>query len=98
MSARSGMTLIEVLVTVAIMGVIASVVTLAVRRIEQRPVGDPRAMIADSGAVAVRRARAITVHPVVRGRAMSATLNPDGSIVADSALAVDRLSGRQNAR
>lgn len=90
---RSGVTLIELLVTIALVGMIASVTTLALRRIDGPPPDDPVRMLADSLRVVVATGRAATLHLLVNGEWALATIHPDGSIVADSILPVDRLSG-----
>jgi prepilin-type N-terminal cleavage/methylation domain-containing protein len=89
-----GFTLIELLVALAIMGVILGVATLAFRRIEQPVPSDPYVMIGDSLRAAVATGRTMTLRFVVRGQSAAATLFPDGSIVSDSILGIDRLIGR----
>lgn len=90
---RSGMTLIEVLVTMTLIGLTASIATLAVRRVDEPRPDDPMRMIADSLRVAVATGRPITLHLVVNGVHALATIHPDGSIVADTTVPLDRLSG-----
>ena len=94
MKCRRGMTLVELLVTLAIMGVLLGVVTLAVRQIAQ-PVGeDPYHIVADSLRVAAASGRAISLSFVIEGAPAAATVFPDGSVVSDSVLAIERLSGK----
>lgn len=88
-----GSTLLEMLITLALLGVIASVVTLAIRRIAP-PMPDPMTIIADTIEAVIRSGRPTTIQFVVNGRPALATLNPDGSVIADSALRIDRLTGR----
>lgn len=88
------MTLIELLVTLAIMGVILGVATLAFRRIEQPSPTDPHRVILDSLRVAVGTGQPFTLRFVVRGVSAVATVFPDGSVVGDSVLGIDRLIGR----
>ncbi len=92
MTSRGG-TLLEMLITLALLGVIASVVTLAIRRVPP-PMPDPMTIIADTIEAVIRSGRPTTIQFVVDGRPALATLNPDGSIVADSALRIDRFTGR----
>ena len=94
MRCRCGMTLVELLVTLAIMGVLLGVVTLAVRRIAEPIPADPRHIVGDSLRVAASSGRPISLVFVVRGVSVAATAFPDGSIVGDSALAIERLSGK----
>jgi len=91
-----GTTLVELLVVLSVLGVIASVAVLAVRRFDRPAPNDPRAILAESLRVAVDSSRAIVVRFVRDGRAFSATVRPDGTVVADSggSLDADRLTGR----
>ena len=88
------MTLVELLVTLAIMGVLLSVVTLAVRRIDEPVPEDPYHMIRDSLQAAASSGRAISLSFIVHGTSAAATVFPDGSVVGDSVLAFERLSGK----
>lgn len=89
---RSGVTLIELLVTVVLLGIIASVATLSARRMDEPSEDDPVRMIGDSLRVVVATGRAATLRFVVNGEWVLATIHPDGSVVADSIVPVDRLS------
>ncbi|HYD54779.1 MAG TPA: prepilin-type N-terminal cleavage/methylation domain-containing protein [Gemmatimonadaceae bacterium] len=90
---RRAFTLLEVVITVAMLGVLAAVANLALRRVERPDPADPRTILADSLPVAVREARAITLVMPTDSGVRVATLHPDGSIVADSALALERFIG-----
>ena len=90
---KPGATLIELVITIALMGLIASVTTLALRRIAEPPPDDPARMLGDSLRVVLATGRAATVLLVVNGGPVLATIHPDGSVVADSVIAVERLSG-----
>jgi prepilin-type N-terminal cleavage/methylation domain-containing protein len=94
MRCRRGTTLVELLVTLTIMGVLLGVVTLAVRRIAEPASEDPYHMVGDSLRAAAASGQAISLLFVVHGRSVAATVFPDGSIVSDSVLAIDRLSGK----
>jgi prepilin-type N-terminal cleavage/methylation domain-containing protein len=97
--ARGGVTLVELLVALVILGVVASVTTLVIRPIAKPPVGDPTTAIADSLSVAIIEGRAITLSMRLHGDDVSATVYPDGSAIADSAFHIDRFTGaRINAR
>jgi hypothetical protein len=91
-------TLIELVITMALLGLIASVTTLAIRRIDEPPVDEPSRMLADSLRWTVAESRQVTIQLVVGGRRALATINPDGSVVADSSANVERLSGVTRAR
>ncbi|HXT18858.1 MAG TPA: hypothetical protein VN706_24750 [Gemmatimonadaceae bacterium] len=84
--------MVELLITIVLVGILASVATLAVRRYTPPP-NAPATVLADSLPMVVRTGRALTVQFTVGGSVAMATLNPDGSVVADSALHVDRLTG-----
>jgi prepilin-type N-terminal cleavage/methylation domain-containing protein len=89
-----GVTLIELLVTLSILGVIASVTTLAIRRFDALPVDAPQQILADSVRRALATGRSIHVHILIDGRPANALVGMDGSILADSAFGVERFSGR----
>jgi len=90
---------VELLVTLAMMGVILGVSTLAFRRIEKPAPGDPYSILADSQRVAVANGRSVTLRLMVHGIPAEVTVYSDGSILGDSVLGIDRLAGRMpNAR
>lgn len=91
---RQAFTLIEVIVTTMALGIIASVATLALRRFTPPRATDPATIIDDTLTAVMKTGRPVTLSFTVNGQPAVATVNPDGSIVADSALHVDRLSGR----
>ncbi len=91
---RRGTTLVELLVVLCILGVIASVTVLAIRRFDGPSPDDPAAILAESLRAAVDTPRTIFVRVARDGPPLSATILPDGSIVADSTLGADRLTGR----
>ena len=90
---RVGGTLIEMLVTLIILGIIASVTTVAMRQITPPDPDDPMTIIADTINAVIRSGRPATLQFMVNGRPALATLNPDGSIIADTALHVDQFTG-----
>jgi prepilin-type N-terminal cleavage/methylation domain-containing protein len=91
---RRGVTLVELLISLAIMGIMAGVATMAVRRIAAPVPDDPYHIVADSLRRAVETGRPAVVKLVVGGAAAYATVNPDGSVVADTVLHVERFTGR----
>ena len=91
---RRGTTLLELLVVLCVLGVLAAVTVLAARRFDRPAADDPATIIAESLRVAVDAPRAIVVRVVREGRPLSATIHADGGVVADSALEMDRFTGR----
>jgi prepilin-type N-terminal cleavage/methylation domain-containing protein len=96
MRARTGVTLIELLITVVVLGVMSAVCTLAVRRIDRPPADDPASTIADSLTAAIRSRRAITFPLRSTATPAYATVLPDGRVVTDSSLHFHPLTGRQD--
>jgi prepilin-type N-terminal cleavage/methylation domain-containing protein len=93
----SGNTLLELLVVLAILGIAAGVTGLSFGRGEATPAADSvEARIAEARREAVRSGKSVTVN-VSRGGddVLAATAHPDGRVVADSVLAIDRFSGRR---
>jgi prepilin-type N-terminal cleavage/methylation domain-containing protein len=97
MSARVGVTLLELMVVIAILSVLAAVSGLAMRR--ARPVADLDATAAIALAArdsALRTGRVVSVRVAALGsrRAAAITAYPDGRVLADAQLGIDPLSGR----
>jgi len=91
----SGSTLMELLVVLTIIAVIAGVTGLSFRATEHRaPVNPAEARIADARREAIRSGRAVTVITWRGERAITATAHPDGRVVADTGVSIDRFSGR----
>ena len=95
---RRGVTLVELLVVLAIMTVMAAVVGIAAPPIHH---ADPD--MTATHVVAARRAalssgQAVSITIVSGDHSYAATAYPDGTIVADSGLAVDRLAGVLDSR
>jgi prepilin-type N-terminal cleavage/methylation domain-containing protein len=91
---HSGTTLVELIVVLAIIGVIAGVTTVALRRAPAIPDAFPwAATVAAARRQAIDSGRPITVTFTIAHAAHAMTALPDGSVVADSALRLDRLSG-----
>jgi prepilin-type N-terminal cleavage/methylation domain-containing protein len=93
-TATRGVTLIELLVTLSLLAILSAVTTLAVRQIGKPRPHDPRAILADSIRVVLESGRPTTVNFIIDGIATSATIRPDGSVMADSLLDLEPLSGR----
>lgn len=110
MTTRPGMTMLELIVVVAIMGIMAGFVGLAAMRME--PPAAPgtieaaRATVADARRAAIRNGAPVSVAVSVDAgvgnegsvSAMAGPLHaiafPDGSVIADPALGIDRLTGK----
>ena len=93
MISRPGVTLIELLVTLTVLAVMSSVTVMAVRRMDPPRPEDPNTILADTLRAVVATGKSAIVRVLVNGAPVSATVRPDGSIVADSALAFDRFTG-----
>lgn len=90
-----GNTLLELLVVLAILGIVVGVTGLAFQTTSDRRVIDPSlARLAEARRAAIESGRAVTVILPRDGHVMVATAHADGSILADSSVGVDRLSGR----
>jgi hypothetical protein len=82
-------------VVLAILGIVAALTGLTFRTIpDQRMVEPSLARIAEARRAAIQSGHSMTVTLLRDGRAIVATAHADGSILADSSIAVDRLSGR----
>lgn len=91
---RPGGTLIELLVTLAIMAIVASVVTLSLR-LDAGATDDVERQVMDARRTALRTGRPVTVHLVVRGEPATMTAFPDGGVAPDTALSLHRLTGER---
>ena len=89
-----GNTLVELLVVLAILGVIAGVAGLSFRAQPTRlEVDTAVAQVAAARRDAIRTGRSVTVAVLREGHVGVATAHADGSVVADSALSIDRFTG-----
>jgi prepilin-type N-terminal cleavage/methylation domain-containing protein len=87
------MTLVELLVAIAILGLIAGLGALAFMRAPSQTRG-PMDDVLAARREAIATGRPVHLQMQVDGEAHFATALPDGSVLGDSALAVDRLTGR----
>jgi prepilin-type N-terminal cleavage/methylation domain-containing protein len=94
--ARTGVTLLELLVTLVILGIIAGVTVLALRRMDPPSPSDPSTILADSLRFALASGRSMSVRVLTDSGPATGSVRADGSIVADSALEVERLTGAPN--
>lgn len=90
---RSGTTLIELVVVIAILGVAMTVVgTAVVQMPPHSPTLQDEIRSAQRAAIERGRPQLLTVNRPEGIRTM--TIMPDGSVIADSSLGVDRWTGR----
>ena len=91
---RAGVTLVELLVVLAVMGIAAGVVGVAIGPRGRTPAPDPAAATAARmRREALRTGARVTAQVEIRGSVLGVTALPDGSIIADSALHIDRFAG-----
>lgn len=93
--APRGVTLVELIVVLAILGVTAAVAGLAFRApAELSNVDVVPTTVAEARARSITSGVSIRVEVSLSGGPTVFTAYPDGSVVADAALGVDRLTGR----
>lgn len=92
-SPRRGVTLLELLVVVTLVGIVASVAVIAMPGKRVLP-DDTAHRIAGARTEALRTGRPVTVVVQLDTVYGVATAMPDGSVLADSAAHVDRLTGQ----
>lgn len=93
-SSAHGMTLIEVIVVVAIVGVIAGVTALVLPRVAVLPSNDPGRVLAETRRLALREGVAHAARLEIDSVAHEVLVLPDGSVVADSSVPLDRFTSR----
>jgi prepilin-type N-terminal cleavage/methylation domain-containing protein len=91
---RVGVTLVELIVSLSILGLLAGVVGIAIPRHDPlTAIGEVSRSLADARRTAITSGHAVTIAITIDGAPHAATALPDGAIIADSGLAIDRLSG-----
>ncbi len=94
MTRARGSTLIELIVVLAILGVLAGVTTLAFRRAAPAAEAPSWARaVAAARRTALDSARSVTITVTVDATPRAVTALPDGSVIADQGLTLDRLTG-----
>jgi hypothetical protein len=83
------------MVCLIVLGAIAAVVTLAIRRTTPPDPTDPMTTIADTIETVLTTGIPVTLKFIVNGKQAFATVNPDGSVLADTSLHIERFSGRR---
>jgi prepilin-type N-terminal cleavage/methylation domain-containing protein len=92
--ARRGVTLVELMVTLALIGLLAGVVGLTLHTAPRAPSIDaPTARLVAARDSALRLGVPVTIALTVDGHSHVATALPDGRVIADSAFAIDAMSG-----
>lgn len=91
---KVGVTLIELIVSIALLGLLAGMVGLAFHRSNPVPFAEPaEAQVATARREALAGGRPVALSLSIGGHTRLATAFPDGSVLADSALGMDRLTG-----
>jgi len=94
MTQRRGLTLAELIIVLGILGLLAGVTALAFRSADPLPRVTPaQATIAAIRRAAIDSGRPISVAIPGDSGPRAATAFPDGSVIADPSLHVDRWSG-----
>ena len=92
MRCRTGTTLLELMVTIVIMAVIAGVAVLAIHDPPKPDPSNPRVIIQAARSRAVEQGVAVDTTVLVEGVTRSVTALPDGRVIADSMVQVNRLT------
>lgn len=96
--AQAGFTLIEVLVVLALLSLMAGLAGVALQRSSAEDGDSVTVQLAAARRRALEARRAITIELQVAGERYDATVFPDGSVAAPSALGVDPFTGRLHDR
>jgi len=91
---RPGVTLIELLAVIVILSTLASVATLALWHPAAPSATDPHQIIAAARREALEHGAVVDTTVTENGITRTVTLLPDGQVLADSTVAVDRLTAR----
>lgn len=95
MSQRAGVTLLELILVLAILGLMAGIVGLAAPRIVTVTKADSATASAmELRALAIRSGHVATGAVSTRSGIVAVSAYPDGRVLADSAIRIDPLSGR----
>ena len=97
-SLRRGTTLLELCVTIAVMAVATSVVALAARGIDCPDPADFTMRIVAARRAAVATGRPVLLTIVRHDTVLAISAYPDGTVLADSSLHLEPLTGRSRAR
>ena len=94
MTTRRGVTLIELIVAIAIVAFVAGLVGLRIPEPATHHTDTRQSLLFDARHRSLREGRQLVVHGSDSAGRWSAIALPDGSIVADSALHIQRFTGR----
>jgi prepilin-type N-terminal cleavage/methylation domain-containing protein len=95
MRCRPGVTLLELLLVLAILGILSAVAGLRLAAIPRATEDDPaRAALAAARADAIRSGRVVTIELEAPHAPLRATATPDGAILHEGDAGVERFSGR----
>lgn len=93
-----GVTLVELLVVLVLLGLVAGVVGLTIHTEKPITVTDPTfAAIAAARDSAIRTGRSVTIVLDVHDAQHEITASPDGRVAADTSLGIEQLNGARNA-
>lgn len=93
-----GVTLVELLVVLVLLGLVAGVVGLTIETAKPIPVTDPSlAAIAAARDSAIRTGRTVSIELSVNDAQREITASPDGRVLADTAFGINPLTGARNA-
>jgi prepilin-type N-terminal cleavage/methylation domain-containing protein len=90
---RRGVTLVELIVVLAIMTVMAAVVGLAAPPLRHADPDIATTRVTAARRTALASGQPVTITVVSQEHPYAVTAYPNGAVVADSALVVDRLAG-----
>jgi prepilin-type N-terminal cleavage/methylation domain-containing protein len=91
---RYGVTLVELLVVILLLGLLAGVVGLTIGSTQQVPSLDPiTAAVVQARDSALRMGHPVTIPIAIAGRAHRATAYPDGRVLTNAPIGIDQLSG-----
>jgi prepilin-type N-terminal cleavage/methylation domain-containing protein len=92
-TARRGVTLLELIIVVVMLGAMSSVTMLMMPR-KIVPPDDTAHRISNARTLALRTGKPVSVVVVLDSVFSLATAMPDGTVLADSAARIDRLTGQ----
>ncbi|HTE46348.1 MAG TPA: prepilin-type N-terminal cleavage/methylation domain-containing protein [Gemmatimonadaceae bacterium] len=90
---RGGVTLLELLTTLVLLGILGAVTTLAIRQMDRPSPTDPSQIVADSVRSVMARGQSAQIRVLVGRIPAHAFVGLDGMVFADSAFGVDVLTG-----
>ena len=88
-----GTTLVELMVTLALLGILSAVGTMQLRSLPAPSTEDPASVLRAVRRTALATGRVVTGRVVVRDSSFEFAAYPDGSVVSDSASGIQRLTG-----